>query len=331
MLSLGTLKHLRVRLQWVDRMAEARDPRGRFVNKKIPNSRHAAFTLIELLIVIAIIGLLVSILVPALSRAREMSRRTLCGSNLRQFGISLLQYSQDFDSWLPAKGAPQGAPGDYVYQLAQVQEKSTAVGSGGRWGPNFAGMVRDIVEQKVTREAGTAERSATPQYLPDPKVMLCASDERNNQPNQIAGSDATPPDNLQWPTRAVTHYSELPRTTAEEAAARKTYSSYIYIALWRNDDRGDFLVMADQSNHNDTTTKSFTYFTNDDNHGVRGINTLLLDSHVEWAPLRSGLNIDAQALSNRFWGPIISSRPRYPGTLENDPNAKRSSEVQTIE
>lgn len=323
----GALKHLRVRIQRKDRLALAFDPQGAIGRRHSPSRHREAFTLIELLIVIAIIGLLVSILVPALSRAREVSRRTICGSNLRQFGISLLQYSQDFESWLPAKGVSSNVSNE-IWSLAQHQQDASIVKG---FGPGFAGTVRDVIERKVTRESGTEERSASPSYLPDPKVMLCPSDRFNNQPNQPAGSSAPVADNLLWPTRAVLRYSDLPRTSVEEANAKKSYCSFMYIALWRNDDRGDFLVMADQSNHNDTTVFSFTYLTNDDNHGTRGVNVLLLDSHVEWSPARSGANADMQALSNRYWGPIVAARPRYPGTLEHDVNARRSSEVQTIE
>ncbi len=323
----GTLKHLRVRIQTRDRLAFAFGPQGAFCRRHFPSRLRKAFTLIELLIVIAIIGLLVSILVPALSRAREVSRRTICGSNLRQFGVSLLQYSQDFESWLPVKAAPSGSS-DEVWSLAQHQQDASIVKG---YGPGFAGTVRDVIERKVTRDAGLEDRSATPSYLPDPKMMLCPSDRFNNQPNQPAGSSAPVADNLLWPTREVRRYTDLPRTSAEESTSKKSYCSFMYIALWRNDDRGDFLLMADQSNHNDTTVFSFTYLTNDDNHGTRGVNVLLLDSHVEWSPARSGANSDMQALSNRYWGPIIASRPRYPGTLEHDANARRSSEVQTIE
>jgi len=57
----------------------------------------AGFTLIELLVVVSIIGLLTAILFPAFARARENVRRTACSSNLKQIGLGLLQYIQDYD------------------------------------------------------------------------------------------------------------------------------------------------------------------------------------------------------------------------------------------
>src|ERR1051325_1524372 len=65
-----------------------------------------AFTLVELLIVIAILSVLAAVLLPVFSKAREQARRCVCVSNTRQLISASLLYTQDYDEKLPIVGAP---------------------------------------------------------------------------------------------------------------------------------------------------------------------------------------------------------------------------------
>ncbi len=73
-------------------------------NSPLPSRSDHGFTLVELLVVIGIIALLISILLPALNKARESANAVACASNLRQIGLAFHQYTQDNKGSLPSFG-----------------------------------------------------------------------------------------------------------------------------------------------------------------------------------------------------------------------------------
>ncbi len=75
--------------------------------------KQRGFTLIELLVVIAIIAILAAILFPVFAKAREKARQTTCVSNLKQLGLAVRMYVQDYDERFPSSLVGGAVPGSY--------------------------------------------------------------------------------------------------------------------------------------------------------------------------------------------------------------------------
>jgi len=70
-------------------------------------SKFVGFTLIELLVVIAIIAILAAILFPVFAKVREKARESTCVSNMKQIGLAITQYTQDYDETFPLRNYTQ--------------------------------------------------------------------------------------------------------------------------------------------------------------------------------------------------------------------------------
>ncbi len=88
-----------------------------------PVTRQGGFTLIELLVVISIMAIMAALLFPVFSRAREQARKTSCSNNLKQIGVAVYQYTQDYDdTYFPLQQAVGSTnPGDGMTFVTLLQ------------------------------------------------------------------------------------------------------------------------------------------------------------------------------------------------------------------
>jgi prepilin-type N-terminal cleavage/methylation domain-containing protein/prepilin-type processing-associated H-X9-DG protein len=144
--------------------------------------RRTAFTLVELLATIAIVGLLVALLLPAVQSARESARRVTCANRLRQIGIALNGFNSQFGS-MPGATSYFGGP-PTAADLAEIQRNTGGIPHS-PW--NWLTQLLPLLDQKnlydrldfaaVWTSGGNLTAARTP--LPE---LACPSDPKSSAP-----------------------------------------------------------------------------------------------------------------------------------------------------
>ena len=127
---------------------------------------HAGFTLIELLVVIAIIAILAGMLLPALANAKKKATQAQCQNALKQFGLAVQLYADDYDGRLPGP-VEVGVPPSYFLNATNVVTYFLA--------PYFA------QPQGTTLAAGQTN---------EVKALLCAGYQRQTTASSLQNSQA---------------------------------------------------------------------------------------------------------------------------------------------
>jgi len=167
------------------------------------------FTLVELLVVVSIIAILLAVLMPAMSKAREIAKRTICSSQIKQIGVGMAAYAMGFDDKMPwSGGIKNDVPDDSVDESSLHPFTVYRCGHPGKSGND------DVYQDKSTACAcGAIGTYGKPiamrlgclfagKFIQDGKVFYCPSaqgeDRRYDSYTLVSNTTAKIGGNTQW-------------------------------------------------------------------------------------------------------------------------------------
>ena len=273
--------------------------------------RDSAFTLIELLVVISIIALLIAILLPALSAAREQARRAMCGSNHRQLAIAAATYAADFADRLPGAGY-----GQYANQVGRKNFGNVVY---------FLQQYADVaVEGKNGSEPMPPTAGNNYRFTDFTSLAYCPSNETNT-PN--LGWQSGPGTNIDY------HLRGFGATTKSGGKSVLGYPRYSIVSQphdgYPKTLIQDMVYLPSEGNPC-SLKENLRYLNHRDNTGATGGNVTFGDGSTRWAPAEDFVltgDCNQAALYNGAWSAFWGNGGA--GTLSLSPPDKPSGTEQS--
>jgi prepilin-type N-terminal cleavage/methylation domain-containing protein/prepilin-type processing-associated H-X9-DG protein len=177
--------------------------------------RDRGFTLVELLVVIGIIALLVGILLPALSKAREAANQVKCMSNLRTIGQGLGQYLVDYNGFYPVSYYYSGM--NYTPGVAYSESPPFANAGYIHWSSFIYGRKDIGVSYPATFQSTFGWEAFQCPSMNEGGLPACESSPANTDPGQHPDTGANPTCNLAGPLGTPDYQAPRLAYTANEA------------------------------------------------------------------------------------------------------------------
>ncbi len=242
----------------------------RFMKRNVSSYDFRAFTLIELLVVIAIIAILVALLLPALSNAKESAKRTVCISNLRQSGLALRFYGEQFGGYPHQRNPLTG----YPYLNGETV-----------WTPLTHYVAREWEE--VVRLGVQSTYQVRNGSEPDARLRIFS----------CPGMGDPVPNFQRYPTGPDAYIFAL--NYAYLGGASRWSAADPSFSPFKPEDSGSWTLMSDFVCKNDNQGGGrYTPLAHKTRNSLpAGANHLFNDGHVQWIKWNSGLNMR----TNTYW------------------------------